>query len=139
MGIMEIFNKSGIIVTSTLLMVGMLIACQVQEEVQPSASTVEAVAKSFAEHGGFAAERRLREWAEQGSAVAARELGLLYTLDSAKHAEAIHLLEKAAKAGDSVSASYLSGRSRSNISTADISRDQAWPLQVQLATPRNTK
>ena len=64
---------------------------------------------------------------------------MLYTLDSSKHAEAIHLLEKAAKAGDSVSADYLSNRSNPNFSTADISRDRAWPLQVQLATPRNTK
>ena len=136
---MELYNKSGIIVTSTLLMVGMLIACQVQEEVLPPVPTVEAVARKLAEHGGAAAERRLREWAEQGSAVAARELGLFYTLNSAKHAEAIRLLEKAAKAGDNVSALYLSNRSSTSISTADISRERAWPLPVQLAAPPSTK
>ena len=86
---MEIFNKAGIIVTSTLVMVGMLIACQVKEEVEPPAAIVEAVAKKLAEHGGAAAERRLREWADQGSPVAARELGLLYSLDAAKHKEAM--------------------------------------------------
>jgi hypothetical protein len=136
---MEIFNKAGVIVTSTLLMVGMLIACQVQEEVQPPAPVVEAVAKKFAEHGGAAAERRLQEWAEQGSAVAARELGMVYTLDASKHTEAIRLLQKAARSGDSVSADYLANNSRPSETVANNSNERAWPLYVQLATPRHTK
>jgi len=137
---MEIFNKAGIIVTSTLLMVGMLIACQVQEEVQPPAPVVEAVAKKLAEHGGAAAERRLQEWAEQGSAVAARELGLRYSLDAAKQTEAMRLLQKAALAGDIVSADYLASRYHPNATTvAKNSDDHSWPLYVQLAAPRHTK
>lgn len=136
---MEIFNKAGVIVTATLLMVGMLIACQVQEEVEPPAPVVEAVAKKFAEHGGAAAERRLREWAEQGSAVAARELGLVYTLDAAKHKEAIFLLEKAARAGDTVSVAYLENRYHPNMDVARNGTTHTWPLYVQLATPRHTK
>lgn len=136
---MDIFNKSGIIVAASLLMVGMLIACQVQEEVQPPAPVVEAVAKRLAEHGGVAAESRLREWVEQGSAVAARELGLLYMLDASKHAEAIRLLEKAARAGDRASSEYLSNHQVLNTAGADISADRGLPLQVRLAAPNPAK
>ncbi|WP_211232100.1 hypothetical protein [Pseudoduganella violaceinigra] len=125
--------------TSTLVMVGMLIACQVKEEVQPPAPVVEAVARKLAEHGGAAAERRLREWEEQGSPVAARELGLLYILDAAKHNEAVRLLEKAALAGDTVSANYLANHARSGttVSRGDSERDM--PMYVQLASQRQTK
>jgi len=136
---MEIFNKAGIIVTSTLVMVGMLIACQVKEEVEPPAAVVEAVAKKLAEHGGAAAERRLREWADQGSPVAARELGLLYSLDAAKHKEAMRLLEKAALAGDTVSVDYLSTRYRSSATVANADRTRSWPLYVQLANQHQSK
>jgi len=136
---MEIFNKAGIIVTSTLVMVGMLIACQVKEEVEPPAAVVEAVAKKLAEHGGAAAERRLREWADQGSPVAARELGLLYSLDAAKHKEAMRLLEKAALAGDTVSVDYLSTRYRSSATVANADGTRSWPLYVQLANQHQSK
>jgi hypothetical protein len=136
---MEIFNKAGVIVTSTLVMVGMLIACQVKEEVQPPAPVVEAVARKLAEHGGAAAERRLREWADQGSPVAARELGLRYALDAAKHKESLRLLEKAARAGDTVSADYLASRFRTDSTVASGATDQRWPLYVQVAAPRHTK
>jgi len=136
---MEIFNKAGIIVTSTLVMVGMLIACQVKEEVEPPAAIVEAVAKKLAEHGGAAAERRLREWADQGSPVAARELGLLYSLDAAKHKEAMRLLEKAALAGDTVSVDYLSTRYRSSATVANADGTRNWPLYVQLANQHQSK
>jgi len=136
---MEIFNKAGIIVTSTLVMVGMLIACQVKEEVEPPAAIVEAVAKKLAEHGGAAAERRLREWADQGSPVAARELGLLYSLDAAKHKEAMRLLEKAALAGDTVSVDYLSTRYRSSATVANADGTRSWPLYVQLANQHQSK
>ncbi len=136
---MEIFNKAGIIVTSTLLMVGMLIACQVQEGVQPPAPVVEAIAKKLTEHGGAAAERRLREWAEQGSTVAARELGLLYTLDAAKHSEAMGLLQKAARAGDPVAADYLANRLRPSTTVANNGEAHPWPLNLQLANPPHPK
>jgi hypothetical protein len=134
---MDIFNKAGVIVTSTLVMVGMLIACQVKENVEPPAPVVEAVAQKLAEHGGAAAERRLREWAEQGSPVAARELGLRYTLDAAKQKEAMRLLEKAARAGDLVSADYLASRYRASSTVANSTADRVW--LVQMGTPRHTK
>lgn len=135
---MEIFNKAGVLVTSTLVMVGMLIACQVKEEVQPPAPVVEAVAKRLALHGGAAAERRLREWADQGSAVAARELGLRYTLDAAKHGEAMRLLEKAARGGDPVSADYLANRQRSSLAP-EQGGTRPLPLYVQQANVPQAK
>ncbi len=134
---MEIFNKAGVIVTSTLVMVGMLIACQVKENVEPPAPVVEAVAQKLAEHGGAAAERRLREWAEQGSPVAARELGLRYTLDAGKQKEAMRLLEKAARAGDLVSADYLASRYRASSTVSNSTADHVW--LVQMGAPRHTK
>jgi hypothetical protein len=136
---MELFNKAGVIVTSTLVMVGMLIACQVKENVEPPAPVVEAVAKKLAEHGGAAAERRLREWVEQGSPVAARELGLLYSLDAAKHKEAMRLLEKAALAGDAVSVDYLSTRYRHSTTVAKADGSLTWPLYVQLSSQHHSK
>ncbi|WP_342116948.1 hypothetical protein [Pseudoduganella sp. OTU4001] len=136
---MEIFNKAGVIVTSTLVMVGMLIACQVKEGVEPPAPVIEAVAKKLGEHGGAAAERRLREWTEQGSVVAARELGLLYSLDANKRPEALRLLEKAARGGDTVSADYLTSRYRANSTVANSAGEGSWPLYMQMATPRHTK
>ena len=98
------------------------------------------MAKKLAEHGGAAAERRLREWAEQGSPVAARELGLLYSLDAAKHKEGMRLLEKAALAGDAVSVDYLSTRYRSSATVANAADGtRAWPLYVQLANQHQAK
>jgi hypothetical protein len=128
---MEIFNKAGVIVTSTLVMVGMLIACQVKEGVEPPAPVIEAVARKLGEHGGAAAERRLHEWSEQGSIVAARELGLLYSQDAAKRPEAIRLLEKAARGGDAVSASYLASRYRATSTVANGVAHETWPLYLQ--------
>ena len=136
---MEIFNKAGVIVTSTLVMVGMLIACQVKEDVEPPAPVIETVAKRLGEHGGAAAERRLREWSEQGSVVAARELGLLYSQNASKHSEAIRLLEKAARAGDAVSAEFLASRYRANSTVSNTTTEGSWPLYLQVATPRHTK
>jgi len=136
---MEIFNKAGVIVTSTLLMVGMLIACQVQEDGEPPAPVVEAVAQKLGEHGGAAAERRLREWSEQGSPVASRELGLLYSHDANRRNEAIHLLEKAAHAGDAVSIQHLARLYRADSTAANGAADKGWPLYVQVAAPRHTK
>lgn len=136
---MEMFNKAGVIVTSTLVMVGMLIACQVKEGVEPPAPVIEAVAKRLGQHGGAAAERRLREWTEQGSVVAARELGLLYSQDARKRPEALRLLEMAARGGDAVSANYLASRYRANSTVANSAGDGAWPMYLPMATSRHTK
>ena len=104
---MELFNKSGALIASVLVMVGALIACQAKEDAVPPAPVIEAVAQKLSVHGGAAAERRLREWAELGSVVAKRELGMIYQSKTQHRIEAMRLFEEAAKAGDSASAFQL--------------------------------
>jgi TPR repeat protein len=104
---MELFNKSGVLVASVLVLVGALIACQAKEDSVPPAPVIEAVAQKLNEHGGAAAERRLREWADQGSVVAKRELGMLYQNKNTRRDEALRLFEEAAKGGDAESAFQL--------------------------------
>lgn len=104
---MELFNKSGVLVAAVLVTVGLLIGAQAKEDMVPPASVIEATALKMNKDGNFAAERRLREWAEQGSAVARRELALQYQLDANRRAEALRLLEDAARAGDSQAAIHL--------------------------------
>lgn len=97
---MDLFNKSGLLVASVLVLVGMLIACQAQEDAMPSPTVVEQAVRAMDARTDSAATRRLEEWAAQGSPVAQRELALRYLSNPAKHGEAIHLLEQAARAGD---------------------------------------
>jgi TPR repeat protein len=104
---MELFNKSGALIASVLVMVGALIACQAKEDAVPPAPVIEAVAQKLSVHGGAAAERRLREWADQGSIVAKRELGMIYQSKTQHRNEAMRLFEEAARAGDSESAFQL--------------------------------
>src|SRR5476649_362884 len=106
---MELFNKSGVLVSSVLVLVGALIACQAQEDGIPSPTMIEAAAMQLGPQGQPAAERRLQEWAEQGSPVAQRELALRYLSDPAKRSEAIQLFERAARAGDTQAAVGLVG------------------------------
>jgi hypothetical protein len=104
---MELFNKSGALIAFVLVSVGALIACQSKEDAVPPAPVIEAVAQKLTIHGGAAAERRLREWAEQGSVVAKRELGMIYQSKTQQRGEAMRLFEEAARAGDSESAFQL--------------------------------
>lgn len=104
---MELFNKSGAFIASVLVMVGTLIACQAKENDVPPAPVIEAVAHKLGQHGGAAAERRLREWADQGSIVAKRELGMIYQNKQTRPQDAIRLFEEAARAGDAESAFQL--------------------------------
>ncbi|WP_229259790.1 hypothetical protein [Duganella aquatilis] len=59
--------------------------------------------------GQPAAERRLQEWADQGSPVAQRELALRYLSNPDKRHEAMQLFERAASAGDAQAAVGLVG------------------------------
>ncbi|NYE60086.1 TPR repeat protein [Duganella sp. 1224] len=59
--------------------------------------------------GQPAAERRLQEWADQGSPVAQRELALRYLSHPDKRREAMQLFERAASAGDAQAAVGLVG------------------------------
>jgi len=101
---MDLFNKSGVLVSSVLVMVGALIACQAQEDTVPSPTVIEAVATKIGSQGHPAAERRLQEWADQGSPVPQRELALRYLSNPDKRGEAIKLFERAANAGDAQAA-----------------------------------
>lgn len=109
---MELFNKSGVLISSLLVSVGALIACQAQEDAIPSSTVIEAAALQIAPGGQPAAERRLQEWAAQGSPVAQRELALRYLSNPDKRREAIQLFERAASAGDAQAAVGLVGMER---------------------------
>lgn len=104
---MDLFNKSGLLVSSVLVLIGALIACQAQEDAVPPPTVIEAAAMQLGPHGDSAAERRLQEWAEQGSPVAQRELALRYLSNPAKRNEAMRLFERAARAGDVQAANGL--------------------------------
>lgn len=104
---MDLFNKSGVLVSSVLVLIGALIACQAQEDAIPSPTVIEAAAMQLGPHGENAAERRLQEWADQGSPVAQRELALRYLSNPAKRSEAMRLFERAARAGDAQAANGL--------------------------------
>ena len=111
---MELFNKSGVLVSSVLVLVGALIACQAQEDAVPSPTVIEAIATQAGPQGQAAAERRLQEWADQGSPVAQRELALRYLSNPAKRNEAMQLFERAANAGDAQAAVGLVGMYHGN-------------------------
>jgi TPR repeat protein len=104
---MDLFNKSGVLVSSVLVLIGALIACQAQEDAVPPPTVIEAAALQLGSHGDGAAERRLQEWADQGSPVAQRELALRYLANPAKRSEAMRLFERAARAGDVQAANGL--------------------------------
>jgi len=111
---MDLFNKSGVLLSSLLVLVGALIACQAREDAIPSPTVIEAAAMQIGPTGHLAAERRLQEWADQGSPVAQRELALRYLSDPAKRREAMELFERAASAGDAQAAVGLVGMAHDN-------------------------
>jgi hypothetical protein len=113
---MELFNKSGVLVSSVLVLVGALIACQAQEDAVPAPTVIEAAAMQLGQ-GQPAAERRLQEWADQGSPVAQRELALRYLSDPSKRREAMQLFERAANAGDAQAAVGLVGMAHDGVGT----------------------
>lgn len=112
---MDLFNKSGVLVSAVLVSVGALIACQAQEDAVPSPTVIEAAAMQLGASGQPAAERRLQEWAEQGSPVAQRELALRYLSDPSKRREAMQLFERAASAGDAQAAVGLVGMTHDTV------------------------
>lgn len=136
---MESFNKSGALISSALVMVGALIACQAKEDAVPPAPVIEAVAQRLGAHGGAAAERRLREWAEQGSVVAKRELGMLYQNKAPHRGEAMRLFEEAARAGDAESAFQLAEMYHQAADGKGHEPDKAWPLYAQAAVHQHPK
>ncbi|WP_193615784.1 hypothetical protein [Massilia sp. YMA4] len=134
---MELFNKSGALIAFVLVSVGALIACQAKEDAVPPAPVIEAVAQKLTIHGGAAAERRLREWAEQGSVVAKRELGMIYQSKTQQRGEAMRLFEEAARAGDSESAFQLAEMVR--LPAEDGTDSRALSLYQQAAERSHAK
>lgn len=136
---MELFNKSGALIASVLVMVGALIACQAKEDAVPPAPVIEAVAQKLSVHGGAAAERRLREWADQGSIVAKRELGMIYQNKTQHRGEAMRLFEEAARAGDSESAFQLAEMVRTPRGASIDGTGRAATLYQQAAASSHPK
>jgi TPR repeat protein len=122
---MELFNKSGVLVSSLLMLIGGLIACQAQEDAVPSPTVIEAAAMQIGPAGQPAAERRLQEWAAQGSPVAQRELALRYLSNPAKRREAMELFERAASAGDAQAAVGLVGMAHDSKAATRIIKEAA--------------
>lgn len=115
---MELFNKSGVLVSAVLVSIGALIACQAQEDGIPAPNVIEAAAMQIGPNGQPAAERRLQEWAAQGSPVAQRELALRYLSQPEKRDEAMQLFERAASAGDAQAAVGLVGMAHTSASNS---------------------
>lgn len=110
---MELFNKSGVLLASALVLVGASIGWRAQENVLPAPAEIEAMATHISSRShAAAAERRLQEWADLGSPVAQRELALRYLSQPDKRLEAIALFERAANAGDAQAAVGLVGMTR---------------------------
>lgn len=123
---MELFNKSGVGVVSVLLLVGSVIACQSKDDMPPAPAQIEATAYTASLSNETAAERRVREWAEQGLPVAQRELGMLYKNRLNRRSDAIGLLEKAANAGDAEAAFQLGEIYRVAEGDNKADPDKAW-------------
>lgn len=104
---MDLFNKSGVLVASVLVMVGTAIGWQAQESPIPNTTKIEAMATRIGDAGHVAAERRLQEWADLGSPVAQRELALRYLSDPDKRDEALDLFQRAANGGDARAAGLV--------------------------------
>jgi TPR repeat protein len=125
---MELFNKSGLGVASLVLLIGSIIACQSKDEMLPSPAQIEATALTARQGNEASAERRVREWAEQGLPVAQRELGFLYKNRLDRRADAIDMFEKAARAGDAEAAFQLGELYRfpARGGTAEPAKAWAW-------------
>ena len=116
---MELFNKSGVLISSVLVLVGALIACQAREDAIPPSAVIETAALQLGTQGHRVAERRLQEWADLGSPVAQRELALRYLSNPAKRNEARQLFERAAGAGDAQAVVNLAGLYQSSSLTGN--------------------
>jgi TPR repeat protein len=136
---MEMFNKSGIGVASVLLLVGSIIACQSKDEMLPSPAQIEATALTARQGSEASAERRVREWADQGLPVAQRELGLLYKNRLDRRVDAIAMFEKAARAGDAEAAFQLGELYRVASAGGKSEPAKAWPWYALAAQNKHAK
>lgn len=112
--------------TMTVTMALALAACQSQHT-KPTSAQIESVAMTAGQQNAAGAERQLSDWAAQGLPVAQRELGILYRPRPARRADAQHLLEQAARAGDTEAAFQLGELYRTAVAGVTPQPAAAWP------------
>ncbi|WP_460530033.1 tetratricopeptide repeat protein [Chitinimonas naiadis] len=113
-------------ITATLLAIGLVAACA-REPVQPPTKAEIESTGLLATNGRQAkAQAQLLAWAEQGYAVAQRELALGYARDPKGYAMALVWFEKAGHAGDAEAAFQLGEAYRLPALGASQSLKTAW-------------
>ena len=90
----------------TVLASVFLFGCQIQQE-KPTSAQIETIGMKAMQEADASAERKLMSWSRQNMPVAQRELGLLYQRRPDQRADALHLFEQAARAGDTEAAFQL--------------------------------
>lgn len=89
--------------------------------------------------GDAAAERRVRQWAQQDLPVAQRELALLYQSRAPKRGASMVLFEKAARAGDTEAAFELGEMYRVGSPGMPPEPDKAWSWYKQAAQQKHAQ
>jgi len=104
---------------------------------RPTSAVIEATAMTAGHDAGAA--RRLSAWARDGLPVAQREQGLRLQRDPAQRAQALTLLEHAARAGDVEAAFHVGELYRTPVAGKPGAPAQAWPWYKQAAEGRHAK
>ena len=114
-----------------VVLAAVLAACQASPP--PTPAEIEAVAMHARQAGDHQAERKVRGWAGKDMPVAERELALIYQARPERRAEALHLFEQAARAGDTEAAFELGQMRRA------ATPGQAWLWYRQAALQGHAK
>lgn len=114
-----------------VVLAAVLAACQASPP--PTPAEIEAVAMHARQAGDQQAERKVRGWAGKDMPVAERELALIYQARPERRAEALHLFEQAARAGDTEAAFELGQMRRA------ATPGQAWLWYRQAALQGHAK
>ena len=114
-----------------VVLAAVLAACQASPP--PTPAEIEAVAMHARQAGDQQAERKVRSWAGKDMPVAERELALIYQARPERRAEALHLFEQAARAGDTEAAFELGQMRRA------ATPGQAWLWYRQAALQGHAK
>ncbi len=88
------------LVSLSLLLLGLLGACQPQPRLHPTSAQIESVGILALQGKNQSAIEQLERWAYESLPVAQRELALAYASRADMHAQAVPWLQKAATAGD---------------------------------------
>jgi len=122
----------------TVAIAAVVAACQTHQDM-PVRTEIESTAMRAQQQGDPAALRSLQQWAAYGEPVAQRELGLIYRSRTAFRAEALHLLEHAARSGDAEAAYGLGEMLRSAAPGVQPAPEAAWPWLKQAAENKHAK